>query len=972
MGAVLASSMHPMQKPLDGWSPDRIRGACSRLERDILVRNSLVAVSLTRRQFLHVFTDMDQADEGIVWMVPLSVFRMLDETNTGTVLAVAAFAWVCLFGSGQQSERYGILYNILGQMSRDASASQLAAQASRKAAVADPAKHQWPRSHSRIPDGVMVTAISALAPCLVASGLWRRPATAPQIQHIISNIQVHSTNDWTSPDTGAAGAARMGTTRHAFVTWLQSDAAIVQGAVPCLWEKEKSDALVSRVVLLEQASMMLARGPPDICPQFDLGEGKVVSARPLGGSQLASSSHRASAHVRSGAGDEIGDDAAARRDDQARRMKVERATCLAEVHRAADSSGFTIEDVHRIKKVFVEHASCEGFLGLRQFRAVMALVFPRLVMEGSVDVLFRDFDVDGDGVCDFKELVIGLAGLAHGSLEHQVDLLFDLFDSDGDGALTVFELLRFVKETSDRKFQAVNRAVEAVTAAGSERQGFLTLAELGTLAYENPEVLQALAQDVDAPLAARILGPDSSSAATNESDIRRRDKAERDLRRFVEALRELQAGFPDAVTFPHLYRSVTDMLDAENASKRVVQTSFELPVPGGHRRQSEEGDAAGADRPLSAIDSSWLRHDSITSEVDSDPSIPPPMAWALHSAASLNRLRFKKLLRWSFLGPPEPEIGKEASDIHTSALKKTRMPGLRPVLDLTQERDLLCRFDQIVSLAFNVVAAAPGILSPFDLIAKGLSTEPLEKVAAVFRRLDSNGTGLVQRVAVARAILTLQGASDRLLGVASKLIAHMDTDNDGSVSRQEFALACKTNPSIMSCMCLLLGADQNLADGTDPELIKRRKMGARRGFDSTIASLVQSPVNAVASVLSPARLAPGAVRDEDGTAFSSAVFAEEQLAAAVDVALAGNTMPAGVAKPRQRAIAGIRLLDQTRSMIRPGQRHRPQIVVRQPGMAAKIGSACSHGAKTAMLLRKGRRELELHKRKLDKWAERHR
>jgi Ca2+-binding EF-hand superfamily protein len=651
---------------------------------------------------------------------------------------------------------------------------------------------------------------------------------------------------------------------------------------------------------------------------------------------------------------------------------------MAEVHHAADSSGFSIGDVQRIKKVFIEHASSAGTLGLRQFRAVMATVFPRLVMEGSVDVLFRDFDADGNGVCDFRELVVGLAGLAHGSLDHQVDLLFDLFDSDGDGALTVFELLRFVKESSDRRFQAVSRAVDAVTEAQTERRGYLTLAELGTVAYENPDVLQALAREVDAPLAATTLGQsDAADAVDDEAETLRRDTAERALQEYVLALRSLGQDFPGSVTFRLFFRSVSDMLQAERAFERAAVSSHASGAARTERLLSDATDASSATSTTFGHRSRAMDmvYESVSPAMDADPLIPPPMAWAMRPAASLSVPRFTKLLRWSFLGPPD---GAEKPPELLWLDDKPTAVTVRPDLSSQQEEAIEQRLDRISALAAKVVAAAPEVLSPFDLVAKGLVMEPLEKVAALFRRLDSKCTGHVRGAAVARAILAMQGSSDRLLGVASKLIALMDADSDGAVSREEFREASTRHPSIMACMSMLLGADQNITEDAQADLSKRVKKNSRMAAGSLMDTLTQSDEPAAAAagaqpagaMLSPARLAPDAARDREAAAFDAVMQMEARLATAVNATLTGKARVGGAAsRANGRSIAGIRVLGQARNQSQFGHRRRPPIVARQPGMAAKIGSACARGAQVAKLVRNEREKLKLAQRQLDNWAQ---
>ena len=66
--------------------------------------------------------------------------------------------------------------------------------------------------------------------------------------------------------------------------------------------------------------------------------------------------------------------------------------------------------------------------------------------------LFRDWDADGDGVIDRKELRQAVAALGYDASIADLDILFDELDADGDGTLQYAEFKKALRNCSKRQY----------------------------------------------------------------------------------------------------------------------------------------------------------------------------------------------------------------------------------------------------------------------------------------------------------------------------------------------------------------------------------------------------------------------------------------------------------------------------------------------------------------------------------------
>eukprot|EP00743_Colponemidia_sp_Colp-15_P006188 GILK01006654.1.p1 GENE.GILK01006654.1~~GILK01006654.1.p1 ORF type:complete len:1082 (+),score=190.54 GILK01006654.1:102-3347(+) len=69
----------------------------------------------------------------------------------------------------------------------------------------------------------------------------------------------------------------------------------------------------------------------------------------------------------------------------------------------------------------------------------------------TVEEAFSAFDMTKDGVIDFREFVVGLSVLHHGSMDERLQLAFKAYDLDGNGAIDKKELFHLLKVSMETK-----------------------------------------------------------------------------------------------------------------------------------------------------------------------------------------------------------------------------------------------------------------------------------------------------------------------------------------------------------------------------------------------------------------------------------------------------------------------------------------------------------------------------------------
>jgi len=113
-------------------------------------------------------------------------------------------------------------------------------------------------------------------------------------------------------------------------------------------------------------------------------------------------------------------------------------------------TNFTHEEVKKIMAEFGSKNYEEG-LTKSSFGEVAARLNlfknTNLPRDSAIDVFFRMFDSDHNGVVNFEEFVRGMAIVMKGTVEQKAELLFRVHDLDCDGQISKMELFLSLKKS---------------------------------------------------------------------------------------------------------------------------------------------------------------------------------------------------------------------------------------------------------------------------------------------------------------------------------------------------------------------------------------------------------------------------------------------------------------------------------------------------------------------------------------------
>lgn len=884
MGALASADKSGLVRE---WTWHRSRGAIARLRAELNeTGDTLLAPTLGRRAFFRVMTDLSRAPFGEIIGGDLSLFRWVDNESVGHIRGFDICVILCLFGADCRGDRAGLLFDIVAAAERERARGKLAR---RKEDLAT-----WPMVADRIQEGAISSAIVNSAPCMIGAGIWRRWPTASESFSVVASMRrflgTASARDRVNPLLHGARTIQ----RDQFAAWLSSLVTVIEAckpfAVPNLASSLTSGADDDGIGLAS-----LAKEKASIAGQAQaFGRSAATRYRvpPLSGAAAAA---KASSPVSD-----------RRHREHVLKMKVRRATSLAELQAAAKRTGFAVSDVLRIKAVFQTSIDESGMLGIKQFRAIMARVFPKLASEGSIDVLFREFDVDSNGRCDFHELVQGLAALAHGSTSEKLDIMFEVFDLNADGQLTVPEILRFVKRSTDRQFAAATRAVEAIAETPSEVDGEFSLGELISLALANPEVLRVMTNAIDVPFATAT----AEAAAGVTGAAARLDDAQAALQALVKAVKALQGSRPQQVTFEAMFKFVSNALQQAAEQRRE------------DRRASRVAASAAGLSPLADAQVAPLTNVADARCTDESGSfVSPPAEWMVHPMAAFNRLRFEGFLRFCFF----PDTIAPASDGG-----QLKLPG-----------GLASDVCNVLDAVSRITAVAPEALSPFKCLACGLASSSEQKAAAFFRGLDHSASNRCAKADLTRAVLAQQGRDDELIAVAGRIVQMMDIDGDGTVSRAEFIEGCSRHPTLFKCMTMLLGGEDMLEATTKPSA--RKSSRAKNKDEPKVSDRgAGNPKTTAAS-------------SEAAAGGDTAASASSKLGSMLRSALDGESHTATKRVATTADFEGIPMFLTSPATRGGAYRHTShRLVGRRPGMQTRVAAANAAAARAKMLVKRDR------------------
>merc|ERR1712062_892795 len=79
------------------------------------------------------------------------------------------------------------------------------------------------------------------------------------------------------------------------------------------------------------------------------------------------------------------------------------------------------------------------------FLSIYSKCFPKLNAKKFCEHIFRTFDVDNNGLIDFKEFLLAIDVTSSGSPEKKLSWAFRMYDVDGNGWVDISEMTKIVK-----------------------------------------------------------------------------------------------------------------------------------------------------------------------------------------------------------------------------------------------------------------------------------------------------------------------------------------------------------------------------------------------------------------------------------------------------------------------------------------------------------------------------------------------
>lgn len=162
------------------------------------------------------------------------------------------------------------------------------------------------------------------------------------------------------------------------------------------------------------------------------------------------------------------------------------------------------KDILELYKGFMQDCP-DGRLTPTKFLQMYQLFFPQGNADQFCDYVFRCFDIDRNGLIDFKEFMLAIGITSGGSAEEKLKWVFRLYDTDRDGVVEqsemsniVFSIYDMVGASSrDELALASEKARNMFKRMDSDSDGLLTETEFLTACMNDKVLAQMLAATMD-------------------------------------------------------------------------------------------------------------------------------------------------------------------------------------------------------------------------------------------------------------------------------------------------------------------------------------------------------------------------------------------------------------------------------------------------------------------------------------------
>lgn len=99
---------------------------------------------------------------------------------------------------------------------------------------------------------------------------------------------------------------------------------------------------------------------------------------------------------------------------------------------------FSQQEIKNYYKNFSKQ-SVGGTMTVNELKKLYSKYFPNGDPSAFAEYTFRIFDQNGDGVLDFRELIVSIAILKKGNVDERLRWAFNIYDIDGNGYITRWE-----------------------------------------------------------------------------------------------------------------------------------------------------------------------------------------------------------------------------------------------------------------------------------------------------------------------------------------------------------------------------------------------------------------------------------------------------------------------------------------------------------------------------------------------------